>query len=640
MKSHQKCTGTNGCQKAPFTLHTGKKIRHFSICTISVCLFLIVSSCGKDFNDPVSVHPTVYPQAPLGITAQVADNTVFLSWSYRSLQESAAFNIYRRDTLLTEMALLSHCDSLVFIDTEVRNGMPYTYCITAVNSDQYEGPPSAEIVATPGVYSISINNGAEFAKTADVNLNIIGPAGAQLMQIENDTLPHGASWLPFVSTKQWTLSQGDGNKRIYVIFRDADGNQSTTGIHDDIILDSHAAISSFRIAIETDYMLAGDTLRVTLVAGEPYGTASFDIGNLILNKRLFDDAIQGDELADDGTYTLDYVIPPYLDVQNAAIIGKFTDRLGNVAENVQANKTLTIRSLPTPVELFTPEPVQGKEGAVQLAWTICQDGDFLNYRLYRSTDPLLKKNATLVRICTEQTQTACLDSLLEPKIDYYYRVLVSDQQGLSSASNIVRVQLPDFYPPQSLELYTPVLTEAAEVAISWQTATSTDFASYRLVRSTTPALTATVPIFYTNDRRVSFYLDTDLKCETTYYYRLYLFNERGVATGSNIQSVVTPANQPPQAVQLAAPVATVAKSLQLVWSRNRDSDFDSYRLFRSTTPIIDTAQAPVTIINIQDTNSFTDQGLASAKVYYYQIFVYDSQGSNTGSNLVSGQTLP
>ncbi len=220
---------------------------------------------------------------------------------------------------------------------------------------------------------------------------------------------------------------------------------------------------------------------------------------------------------------------------------------------------------------------------------------------------MLKKKATLVRICTEQTQTACLDSLLEPKIDYYYRVLVSDQQGLSSASNIVRVQLPDFYPPQSLELYTPVLTEAAEVAISWQTATSTDFASYRLVRSTTPALTATVPIFYTNDRRVSFYLDTDLKCETTYYYRLYLFNERGVATGSNIQSVVTPANQPPQAVQLAAPVATVAKSLQLVWSRNRDSDFDSYRLFRSTTPIIDTAQAPVTIINIQDTNSFTDQ---------------------------------
>lgn len=611
------------------------------ICKTLFCalplLLLALSSCEKDFSDPVSVQPKTYPAVPDKVNARVGDKVVLLQWYHTSLETIEEFRIYRKDSLLTELALLASCDTLAFTDSNVRNGMAYSYCITAVNELGYEGPPSSEIIASPGVYSVSINNGLDCTREAQVTLNIIGPIGAHLMQINNDSLAPVTSWIPFASTRQWSLSEEDGLKRVFVDFCDLDGNRSAGTIFDEIILDTQAIIYSFTTSIVANQAQSGDTIHFRLQSAEAFGYASLSIGTSV-NKRLYDNGTHGDEAANDGIYSLDFIVPPYLQLENAAIIGKFSDRLGNIAEEVTASETLSIFSVPTPVELFDPEPSKERADAVQLAWTVCSDSDFLNYRLYRSTDPRMQEMVSLVAITTDRAQTVKIDSLLQPQVDYYYSVWVTNQQGLTRASNIAKIRLANFMPPAAVELYPPVLTEAGDVALSWEISSATDFASYRLYRSTTDVMT--VPIYVAANKSITYYLDSNLQSETLYHYRIEVHNERGLFSGSEMRSILTPVNQPPAAVQLAVPTAILPGSLQLVWSRNRDSDFDSYRLYRSTTAAISTEAAPVAILSTQDSNTTIDQGLESAKTYYYMMVVYDKEGSATPSNIVSGQTLP
>lgn len=74
--------------------------------------------------------------------------------------------------------------------------------------------------------SIAINGGAKTASSENVVLTLNGGSQAQRMAISNSPDFAGSSQESYATTKNWTLSKGDGNKTVYVKFYNSYGSPS------------------------------------------------------------------------------------------------------------------------------------------------------------------------------------------------------------------------------------------------------------------------------------------------------------------------------------------------------------------------------------------------------------------------------
>lgn len=71
---------------------------------------------------------------------------------------------------------------------------------------------------------IKINNGSSTTNSLNITLNFSSENVAQ-MRFSNDNSTW-SSWEPYASTKEWTLTAGDGTKTVYAQFKDSSGNVS------------------------------------------------------------------------------------------------------------------------------------------------------------------------------------------------------------------------------------------------------------------------------------------------------------------------------------------------------------------------------------------------------------------------------
>ncbi len=67
---------------------------------------------------------------------------------------------------------------------------------------------------------ITINNNLKITNKQEVNLKLIPAIKPELMSISNDSLPRNLKWQTFQSQINWILSSGDGQKIIYIHFKD------------------------------------------------------------------------------------------------------------------------------------------------------------------------------------------------------------------------------------------------------------------------------------------------------------------------------------------------------------------------------------------------------------------------------------
>jgi hypothetical protein len=92
------------------------------------------------------------PSAPDGLTAIGKFDEVFLVWNPNLEPEGdlASYNVYRSETSGSGHAIIaSNVTVSSFSDTNVVNGTPYYYLVTAVDTHDNEGAASAEASATP-----------------------------------------------------------------------------------------------------------------------------------------------------------------------------------------------------------------------------------------------------------------------------------------------------------------------------------------------------------------------------------------------------------------------------------------------------------------------------------------------------------
>ena len=96
----------------------------------------------------------------------------------------------------------------------------------------------------------------------------------------------------------------------------------------------------------------------------------------------------------------------------------------------------------------------------------------------------------------------------------------------------------------------------------------------------------------------------------------------------------------PAAVNLD-PVSGASKaSLDLSWSSGDATDFARYEVYRSDSPGVSFNDALVATLTGPNSGSYTDTGLPGKSTFYYKVFVVSTSDIYSGSNEVSGTTLP
>ena len=283
-------------------------------------------------------------------------------------------------------------------------------------------------------------------------------------------------------------------------------------------------------------------------------------------------------------------------------------------------------------------PTEITSNSMTLSWTESTDAEFSAYKLYRDTQSPVTASSKLVTTINVSSTLSFTDTGLKERTTYFYRIYIVNTSGFSNGSNEVNGTTLNEV-PTAVTLNEPMQITIYSITLSWSESSDDDFEAYRLYRDSQSLINeSSTLITIIKEKTTLTFTDTDLKSETTYYYKIYVEDENGLSNGSNMVNGTTlPA--PPEAVTLNEPMEITNNSMKLSWSASTELDFQAYKLFRNRTTPITELSTLVTTINLNNTISYTDTGLASNTTYYYRIFVLDTNGLTTGSNEVTGTTL-
>ncbi len=135
---------------------------------------------------------------------------------------------------------------------------------------------------------------------------------------------------------------------------------------------------------------------------------------------------------------------------------------------------------------------------------------------------------------------------------------------------------------------------------------------------------------------VETYMDTDLTCETTYYYRAYAHNAEGNSDYSETTSGTTaacPASIPDAPSDLAVSL-TSQTAITLTWMDNSgdENGFGIERLSEGASAWMEVGTV------MTDVTTYVDTGLMSGMPYSYRVYAYNEDGNSAYSNIAQGVT--
>lgn len=131
-----------------------------------------------------------------------------------------------------------------------------------------------------------------------------------------------------------------------------------------------------------------------------------------------------------------------------------------------------------------------------------------------------------------------------------------------------------------------------------------------------------------------------------------MLNKGGLAPGNYNSSVLFNSNGGQQnlSVSMNVPQGTLTaptlqlngepttNSISIGWTKNTDTQFQSYKIYRSLTPGVTENSTLLTTITSATNNTYADNNLQGNTIYYYRVFVYSNSGVGSGSNEVTATT--
>lgn len=204
-----------------------------------------------------------------------------------------------------------------------------------------------------------------------------------------------------------------------------------------------------------------------------------------------------------------------------------------------------------------------------------------------------------------------------------------DQAGNVASPGSSTEVLTIYSPPVSVTL-SGSAESSSEVRLNWSASTSTNFSVYRIYRATVSNVDETSELIEVIEARATtFLVDGDLDANTTYYYRVYVYDRSGLKSGSSVESATTFINNPPAAVEFFLASQTNAAA-DFAWTKSLEKDFESYRIYRAADTTVSNADVMVGHITSSVTTELNYDPPAIGD-YFFRIYVYDKQGLATGS---------
>jgi hypothetical protein len=412
---------------------------------------MLAGACSNKHDDlagPPPLDPSEIPPTPTNVVASVSASNVTLSWQISNATGVGEYRVYRSQDTPSDFEYLASTGQTAYSDQQVVNGVTYHYQIAAVKG-ALEGNRSATVSAVPNVFSIVIEGGAAATNgdrivpgSGQVEYALVAPATTVSYRIGEDPTFAGGSDIGFdPSAPQGiiALSAGDGRKTLYARFVGTGGSISAT-VSSSIVLDTRAIIQSLTEDSGGAVLHVNDVLHVAMEVDTTGGTATVDVGDVVSDLRLYDDGTNGDPLALDGIYELDFPITAGLEVVEAVLRGAFRDPVGNDANPVTATTKVTIADPPAAVS-FAPVEIVGAK--VTLRWSLNSDTDFAAYRAFRTpgddlADPVTE-NDILVATIGDRNERSFLVAGLAGGTGYQFGIQAVDANGFASVLDTVTV---------------------------------------------------------------------------------------------------------------------------------------------------------------------------------------------------------
>lgn len=142
--------------------------------------------------------------------------------------------------------------------------------------------------------SVVINGGAEYTNSTEVTLTFDAPddtSGIDKMMAANDIGFSGSKWEPYVSTKKWILLPGEGEKTVYVKFKDVAGNESFEEVYATIEM----ASPDVSISINNNMMYSNEYTVTLSLQADKLGSGVYEM--IISNEPNFI-GVQWEEFAE------------------------------------------------------------------------------------------------------------------------------------------------------------------------------------------------------------------------------------------------------------------------------------------------------------------------------------------------------
>jgi fibronectin type 3 domain-containing protein len=320
--------------------------------------------------------------------------------------------------------------------------------------------------------------------------------------------------------------------------------------------------------------------------------------------------------------------------------GLYSDKLysfGMTAYNShgesEASK-VTVKTLPslpgTPTDITA---TAASDSSIRINWSNSGLAD--GYKVYRSET--LSGIYNEIALIESAESTSYIDINLPINKTYYYKVSAYNDRGESDLSKAVSsfattlpVAAPSNFKAEAIAQGL-LLTQYPEIELNWDAVSNAT--SYIIYRS----LTGLDDYKELSKETGRLYLDSELKPETTYYYKIAARNGIGVGPLSDPVSATTPSLKPNAPTGLSTSNIT-ANSIKVNWSisSNISTNVSSYIIYRC---LIDTGDYNQIGTVSQYNFDYTDKNLDPGTTYYYKVKARNSYGDSPLSDSFSAKTL-
>ncbi len=495
----------------------------------SLLIIATIAGCDREIPAPVSnpISPEI-PVKPTSLSVCVGDRELQLDWHYGDTTDIAWYHIYNADSLYGAYELIDSTQTRTFLITGLRNAEYYFYKVSAVNTNGAESNLSDAAYGRPNLYNMIIENGLEQTATRLVTLTMVAPNGASLMKIANDSLFTDAAWEAYTASKSWLLTESAGDKTVYVLFRDSDGNDTYTAITDDI--EYNIAVFHYSITVNND---AAQTYSrdVSLRISAPDGTTWM----MISNSNDFSEA-DWEEYATSREWYIPIDVAANRDT--VGFYATFRDANSDSVEIIAQD--LIVLANADSVTLYSVYQPEDSYQEVDLTWSRSLSGDFEFYRVFRSRGAASADTLVSTIYNIEETSYSdgiAIDELLDDTpVTVSYMIRFYSLYDDSSDSNPINVSLVNNQPPTIASFIRDINYDIdtlsgidMDATFGWQRSDIIDFESYVIYENTVLNSGSANPVYYSYDQSTLSYSLSKNNVDTTqvYYYWLKIVDLGG-----------------------------------------------------------------------------------------------------------------